>query len=177
MMRHFVSLNGPARSLGWFATKMPVYERILRRRGPIRTHLLASAISAFNGCAYCNHGHALAFQLHYFRYKAELFPLDETLMIELGGRAYGTIIGRLSEALVQAGLDHEVQALKRIAMLFGSPELAVSAEDKDIVFLIDMFASLNACGIVATPVIDQVHDPINRDANLITRYRRARLGI
>ncbi|MEL6880694.1 MAG: hypothetical protein AAGM27_03155 [Cyanobacteria bacterium J06554_3] len=63
LMAPFVVQKGAFPAVFWFLKNMPKYERILESWGPIRTHLLATEISTLNGCAYCTHGHAYAFQL------------------------------------------------------------------------------------------------------------------
>lgn len=174
LMRHFVAQHGPVGAVSWFASNMPKYERILKRWGPIRTHLVATAISATNGCPYCTHGHAIAFQLHYFRDHGRLFPIDEHQMVALGSQPTDEVFAAFANALMTADLDSELPTLRRTHALIEDRNDADGETDAALLHLIDMFAALNACGIASNAEIDQVHDPINRDLALIERYEAAR---
>jgi len=174
LMRHFVTRHGPIGAVAWFASNMPTYERILKRWGPIRTHLLATAISAVNGCPYCTHGHAIAFQLHYYQQTEKLFPIDENEMVALGDQDSSTVFDRFETSLGQAELDDEIPTLRRAQALLADRTMAAGETDGALVHLIDMFAALNACGIDSAAEIDQVHDPINRDLVVRERYEAAR---
>jgi len=174
LMAHFVDQHGSAPALAWFVRHMPRYERILKRWGPLRTHLLSSAVSTLNGCAYCTFGHAHAFQLHYLQKYDRLFPLDENAMTALHDQGETQTIVSLSAALRKADLESEIPLLLRLQSLRSDPgarSLAARArDDADLKHLIKMFAALNACGIKGQVEPDAAHDPINRDGELKQRY-------
>lgn len=174
LMQHFVDQHGPGQSMYWFATNMPKYEKILKELGPIRTHLLVSAISIMNACRYCHTGHAEAFQLHFLRIHGEIFPMDTDEMFALRGIGIDNMIHSLEDALTSSGLKEEVPTLKRLVKLYWDPSQTRQSEDASLIHLISMFKVLNQCGIEANATIDAVHDPINRDTVLINRHKHLR---
>ncbi len=178
LMSDIVEQHGARESLKWFAANMPTYEKILKSWGPLRTHLLAVAISASNGCRYCTYGHAYAYQLHWFEQFDELFPLDEHEMTELGQLDQDGVIASLDAALLQTGgrrADEDRYWLARLVSILDEPGLATSEQgDVWIAHLIEMFGFLNSCGIEANTVPDEAHDPINKDVGLRSRYEERR---
>lgn len=187
LMVHFVDQHGAGGALLWFLRHMPRYERILKNRGPLRTHLLSSAISTSNGCGYCTFGHAYAFQLHYLKNHNRLFPLDEADIIALHEQGLTAQISKLAEALEVAQIPDEIPPLRRLERLLKRRSIDSSVEgkvsehenttdtqDADIEHLIKMFADLNACGINAQVLPDEAHDPINKNAELRARYQSLR---
>lgn len=179
LMAHFVKRNGSAKSLGWFARNMPVYERILKSWGPIRTHLVSTTASIINGCAYCTFGHAYSFQLHYLKNTGKLFPLNDEQLLALSSVPRDQIIEQLCIALTEAGLQEEIPIVHRTNELMrGSGELDKpsnpNSSDKKILHLISMFAELNACGIEGNVEPDEAHDPINKDTELKKQYAKLR---
>ncbi len=173
-MAHFVEQNGPVSAVSWFASNMPKYEKTLKNWGPIRTHLLASAVSLLNACRYCSVGHIEALQLHYFKQYDKLFPLSTEQMLALHERSPSELINQLLAALRIADLPDEVDPLERLFVLYRNPAMAAGEDDNIYLHLIDMFAKLNSCGITADAELDQIHDPINLETDLISRYRAAR---
>ncbi len=175
LMAHFVDQKGSIAALAWFVRHMPRYERILKRWGPLRTHLLSTAVSALNGCAYCTFGHAHAFQLHYLKSHDRLFPLDEQTILELHGGGEEKVIALMSHALRRADMETEIPMLRRLQTLRNDPRArsidARRQDDADLRHLIKMFAALNACGIKGQVAPDAAHDPINRDGELKQRYQ------
>ncbi len=153
---------------------MPRYERTLKVHGGLRTHLMAVAISLVNGCQYCTFGHAYAFELHYLREHARLFPLDENDVEQLLGLPPAVIRARLVEALQRAGLHGEVRWLDRaIALAIGDARPSDQDEVR-VAHLVRMFRVLNSVGIARRVRPDQAHDPLNKDARLKLRYARLR---
>lgn len=169
-MAHFVRQKGPVQSVSWFAGTMPRYERILKDWGPLRTHLIAAAISTLNGCRYNTEGHIRAFQLHYLQIHNRLFPIDDETFYSLTILSPDEMIESLVEVLIAADLASETGPLRRAFELYVYPEKAIGHRDERMIHLIDMFADLNECSIKAGPKIDEVHDPINRDLALQDRY-------
>ncbi|WP_028926254.1 hypothetical protein [Pseudonocardia acaciae] len=166
---------GPARSSAWFMSNMPRYQRTLKAFGPLRTHVLATAISLRNGCRYCTLGHATALELIYLRDRDKLFPLDENAIAELGGMEPDELRRRLGDALRQAGLEEELPWLDRLFELAANERTPDGGpDDARLAHLIDMFAVLNACGIAGNVEPDQTHDEINKDTALKERYSRLR---
>jgi hypothetical protein len=167
-----VEQHGGLAALRWFVGNMPRYERVLRDFGPIRTHLLVSAISATNGCPYCFKGHWLAFELHYFKAHGKLFPLNEDFFT-LGQRDPEKFRSMLAASLVTSGLPAEVAHLNRLWALMeqGQDAPPASADDRRILALIDVFRFLNACGIRGKTLADRAHDPIAKDAELEARFQ------
>lgn len=174
LMRHFVAQHGPLKAVAWFAKNMPKYEKILKKWGPIRTHLIATAISTINGCPYCTYGHAKAFQLHYLKEHDTVFPIDEDAMVSFHRLGSAEVVERFAAALGEAGQAGEVARLRRMLELFEDQSLASTDSDKDLLQLINMFAALNVCGITSDAEVDEVHDPINRDIDLRDRYAELR---
>lgn len=174
LMSDIVDQHGAAGSVTWFARNMPTYEKILKNWGPLRTHYLAVAVSAINGCGYCTYGHAYAFVLHHFDKTGELYPLSETDMADLNRFEGDKIAQKLEMALIEAGMEAEVPWLHRtVARLHNAP-VAENQDDKWIDHLVQMFGWLNACGISADTTPDEAHDPINKRADLKMRYDEAR---
>ncbi len=179
LMADFVHQQGALPALFWFAKNMPLYERILEEWGPISTHLLAAALSTLNGCQYCTHGHAYALELHYLQQNDKLFPLSKGEIVELHRFTEEDILERLEQALIEADLFEEILPLKRLAELRQDRSLAATASDADLLHLIQMFDTLNACAITSNTPTDSAHDPIGKDRALRDRYtalRRAQLS-
>lgn len=175
MMRHFVLEYGAFKSVVWFVKHMPKYEKILKKWGPIRTHLVSTVLSTLQGCAYCTYGHAYALQLHYFKQTNRLFPLDESALIELHGLPEEDIFKRLGDALTDAGLPDEIEVLNKIAAFREQiPTGRISKEDEYMLHLMTMFSTLNYCGIKRQVAPDEAHDPINRDVQLRESYAAKR---
>lgn len=174
LMAHMVEQKGAARSVFWFATNMPRYQGILKKWGPIRTHLIATFISTFNGCAYCTHGHAYAFQLHYLQKFDVLFPMDEQALITLHTLPEQEAMLQIEHALSEAGLGEEILHIRQSEALRHTASVAASQEDVELLHLISMFSVLNECGIKGDVAADQAHDPINRNHELRKRYSELR---
>jgi len=181
LMQHFVAQHGPWNYVVWFASNMPRYESILRRWGPLRTHLLATAISTLNACPYCTYGHSKAFQLHYLKEKGMLFSMDEDAMFNCHTLGPATVVvDHYVEALLENNLLGEVKPLRRMLELYTEDAAAVTQSsdkangDDDLLHLIQMFAALNVCGIQSNAVVDEIHDPINRNTELRKEYAELR---
>jgi hypothetical protein len=180
LMPVLVERLGPVRSVHWFLSNMPRYERTLKAFGPLRAHLLCTAISLRNGCRYCVYAHATALQLIYLRDRHRLFPLDEHAIAELAGLEPAELRRRLAEALRQAGLPDELPWVERLLDMVEQPHgqppdtTPADADDARLAHLTAMFGVLNACGIAGDVEPDQVHDQLNKDAALKERYARLR---
>ena len=174
LMKDIVEIHGGSKSIIWFAKNMPKYEAILKKWGAERTHLLAVAISGINGCQYCTYGHALSFQLHYFKNKSILFPIDENEMMEFNNKDERYIIETLNKAYEETGLKKEKMDLYRLMALSTSPYLSTNDDDDHIKHLIEMFKFLNMCGIEKQTSPDYAHDPINKNSELYEQYLKAR---
>lgn len=169
-IRPLVNQKGALRSLFWFAPNMLKYEGILEKWGPIHTHVLATAISAINGCEYCTFGHAYALELAYLKETGQLFPLTERDLVALCGQTEADIVNTLEQALIAANLENEILSLQRMSELYRRPELATTHHDQQLTHLITMFATLNACGMKSNIPTDQAHDPINKNRMMRDRY-------
>jgi len=174
LMEDIVEQHGTVRSVAWFARNMPRYERILVRFGPIRTHLVTTALSLVNRCGYCSYGHAHAFQLHHFQRSGEVFPLSEQDLLDRIGSDRNTILADVGAALDQAGLADEIPWLDRTFELLDGTGEPDGQADEDLLHLAAMFDWLNACGIAAETEPDGAHEPINKDTELRARYAAAR---
>lgn len=179
LMPVLVERLGPARSVIWFMSNMPRYESTLKAFGPLRAHLLCTAISLRNGCRYCVYGHATALQLSYLRERNQLFPLDEHAIAGLVGLDPTELRRRLVDALRRAGLPDELPWVLRLLDMAepdGRPPETkpTDADDARLAHLIAMFGVLNACGIAGDVEPDQVHDELNKDVELKERYARLR---
>ena len=170
IMSHFVRQNGPVQSVSWFVGNVPRYQRILNDWGPIRTHLIAATISTLNGCQYSTEGHIRAFQLHYLQIHNRLFPIDDETFFSLTILSPDEMIEGLVEVLIAADLSSETGPIRRAFELYVYPEKALDHRDERLLHLIDMFGTLNACGITSRAKRDQIHDPINRNKKLRDRY-------
>jgi len=177
LMKDIVEIHGGWKSIIWFARNMPKYEKILKTWGAERTHLLAVAISGINGCPYCTYGHALGFQLHYFKNRNQLFPIDEQQMKEFNTKSEQEIVEILSSAFDSTGLVQEKKDLQRLMELKNDPQLAETEDDYRINHLVMMFQFLNNCGIKNQTSPDFAHDPLNKDLELSQRYQKARAAL
>ncbi len=173
LMPDIVDQHGPGRSLAWFARNMPKYEKILKVWGPLRTHYLASVISATNGCAYCTYGHGYAFNLHYFDSNDRVFPVSEQQMRDANALPAEQVVALFTGGLVDAEMEDEIEWVNRTIEMMDSMT-AETSNDQRILHLITMFAWLNSCGINADTEPDEAHDPINKNTELRTRYEQAR---
>lgn len=175
LMKDIVEQNGALPSLMWFLKNMPQYESTLSKWGALRTHFLSSAISAINGCAYCTHGHAYAFQLHYFKENNSLFPIDEYTMMAYCNLSTPQTITKLKEILSDKALKKEAPYFDILLKLFESENIAAKGDtEKRMQHLIDMMSYLNKCGICARTKYDEAHDPINKDEKLKEKYQKER---
>lgn len=174
LLPQIVEHLGPFGALSWFAKNLPEYEAILKDWGPLRTHLLCVEASLLNGCSYCVHAHAYAFQLHYFREKSRLFPLDEHELIALRDGSDAELRDAVKAALVAGQMPEEEPLFDRLWRLKFEGEPADDT-DRRIGHLLKMFEMLNFCGINSRTPFDHAHDPINKDAALKLRYAEARL--
>ncbi|MEM9089178.1 MAG: hypothetical protein AAGC93_10580 [Cyanobacteria bacterium P01_F01_bin.53] len=174
LMRAFVSQQGARRSLCWFAKNMPKYERTLEAWGPIRTHLVATAVSTLNGCAYSTVGHAYALQLHYLKNTDRLFPLTSAEIFRLHTLSEPEFLERWEQVLNQAGLGQEIFPLQRMVELRRNRGLAVTKGDRNMLHLITMIEDLNVCGVSDNVRSDQAHDPINKNRAIRDRYAALR---
>ena len=169
-MSHFVRQNGPVQSVSWFVGNYPRYERILRDWGPLRTHLIAATISTLNGCQYSTEGHIRAFQLHYLQIHNRLFPIDDETFFSLTILSPDEMIEGIVEVLIAADLSSETGPLRRAFELYVYPHKAMDHRDERLLQLIEIFGTLNECGIKSRVKLDQTHDPINRNQRLRDRY-------
>lgn len=174
LMRDIVEQHGAGSSISWFVRNMPTYERTLSQWGPIRTHLLAVEISVLNGCPYCTYGHAYALELHYFKQRGTLMPVDEKEITGWHSLDDATAIERFRQLIDAADLPDEHAYLERMVQLRQGAESSGSSDDVKILHLLSMFSFLNRCGIGGKTHSDQAHDPINKDAALRSDYNRQR---
>ncbi len=174
LMADFVHRQGALPALLWFAKNMPPYERILEDWGPISTHLIATVLSTLNGCEYCAHGHAYALELHYLQMNDKLFPLSKVEMFALHPLSEEQVLDRFEQALAEADLFEEILPLKRVAELRQDNSLVTTASDDDLLHLIQMFSTLNACATASNTPLDSAHDPIGKDRALCDRYTALR---
>jgi hypothetical protein len=176
LLPQIVEHLGAFGALSWFAKNLPEYEAILKDWGPIRTHLLCVEASLLNGCSYCTHAHAYAFELYYFREKGRLFALDEHELIALRDGTDAELCATLEAALIGGDLHDERPLLARILRLKLDQAKPADRTDERIGHLLKMFEMLNFCGIASQTPFDHAHDPINKDAALKLRYAEARLA-
>lgn len=174
LMKDIVDIHGGWKSLSWFASNIPKYEKILKIWGAERTHAMAVAISGINGCPYCTYGHALSFQLHYYKNKQELFPIDEHDMTEFSAKNSDQIIKDLEDAYNLTGLFQEKQDLHRMIELKDHSEMVKDDNDNKIDHMVNVFAFLNSCGIEKKTKRDHASDPINKNTALYKEYQKAR---
>lgn len=170
MLAHFMKHHKTSHSVFWFGQRMKDYEESLDDWGPIRTHLTAVVISTLNGCGYCMGGHIRAFQLHYLRKHDRLFALDDSEFLALTKLSPDEMIERLAAILIDAGLSDQVMSLRRTFELYVQPERADTSDDARLARMIDLFATEHADGLSISKLVEQVHDPINRDRALQLRY-------
>lgn len=166
---------GPSRALVWFAANLPRYERTLTVFGPVRTHLLVTAICLVDDCAYTSYGHAYAFELAFLRDHDRLFPLDEQRLCDLRGRPPALIRHRLLDAVRRAELHSDAAWLDRAVELSGTPDpWPADHDDVRIAHLVRMFGLLNEIARATDARTDQAHDALNKDIRLRARYHRLR---
>ena len=169
-----VRRKGAFGALFWLARMMPAYERILETWGPIRTHLLTTAISVLNGCWYCTQGHAYALQLHYLRQTDGLFPLTERELFQLHELSEEAALAEFDRVLDRAGLGGEIFVLQRMVELRRNRRLAVNQGDRDLLHLLNLLGTVNLCSPASPPKTKQAHDPINKNRAIHNRYAALR---
>lgn len=173
LMAPAVRQLGPLGALRWFAANMPRYLLTLRAYGGLRTHLIGAVISLLNGCPYCTHGEAYAFQLIYLRERGRLFPLDEHELGQLCGQPSAFVRRRLVEALELAGLQSEVPVLDRVIELTVGPDQRPSEpEEIRLAHLVRMLSRMNAIGMSnrMPKAPGEAMDPVNKDGAPKLRY-------
>jgi len=176
LMPVLVDRLGAFGSLRWMVRNLPRYERMLKDMGPLRGHLVATFVSMLNGCYYCAYAHARAFELHFFKARQELFPLDEHQMVDLIVLPDNEVKTRLEAAFQSARLPEGPPLFTRLVqMKYGGGGEPAGPEDGHLRHAVQMFEVLNFCGISTAVPLDCAHDPINKDADLKARYAQARL--
>jgi hypothetical protein len=176
LMPVLVDRLGALGALRWMVRNLPRYERMLKELGPLRGHLVATFISMLNGCYYCAYAHARAFELHFFKSRAALFPLDEHQMVDLIVLPDAEVKARLEAAFQSAQFPEGPPLFTRLVeMKYGGGGEAAGAEEGHLRHAIQMFEVLNFCGISTAVPLDGAHDPINKEADLKARYAQARL--
>jgi hypothetical protein len=176
LMPVLVDRLGGFGALRWMARNLPQYERMLKDLGPLRGHLVATFISMLNGCYYCAYAHARAFELHFFKSRGALFPLDEHQLVDLIVLPDPEVKARLEAAFQEAQLPEGLPLFTRlVALKYGDTELPAGPEDGHLRHALQMFEVLNFCGISTAVPLDGAHDPINKDGALKERYAQARL--
>jgi hypothetical protein len=177
LLEEIVDHLGGAGALAWFANSLPRYESLMKAWGPLRMHLLCTEASLLNGCSYCTHAHAYAFQLHYFKREGRLFPIDEHAMIALREKDDAVLRATWKAALAQAGLEQEQELFDRLWRIKFEGEPPSDEVGAGISHILKMFQMLNFCGISAQTPFDHAHDPVNKDQALKTKYAEARLAM
>jgi hypothetical protein len=177
LMPVLVDRLGAFGALRWMVGNLPRYEKMLKEMGPLRGHLVATFVSMLNGCYYCAYAHARSFELHFFRSRQALFPLDEHQMVDLIVLPDQEVQARLEAAFQRAQLPEGPPLFARLVqMKYGSGEAEpAGADDRHLRHAIQMFEVLNFCGISTAVPLDGAHDPINKDQDLKARYAQARL--
>ncbi len=176
LLEEIVDHLGPGPALKWFAKNLPNYEDTMKKWGPIRTHLLCLEASLLNGCSYCVHAHAYAFQLHYFKQKNALFPLDEHALIALRDNNDEELKSALRAALLASQVPEDAELLDELWEQKFSSGPAQTDSERRIRHILQMFEMLNFCGIDRRVSFDHAHDPINKDQALRRKYAAARLA-
>ncbi|MGD1866897.1 MAG: hypothetical protein ACFB0D_20290 [Phormidesmis sp.] len=170
IVRPVVAQKGAVRSLFWFARNSLKYASTLEQWGPLRTHLLTTSISAINGCPYSVFGQAFALQLTYLKQTGNLLPLTEREMMALCGQEEAQVLSTLEQSLSQTSLTSEILSLQRMSELRHNPTLATTEQDHQLIHLIQMFATLNTCGMRNNLPTDQAHASINKNRAMRDRY-------
>jgi hypothetical protein len=176
LMNEIVVRLGAFGSLRWFARNLPRYEKTLKLWGPLRTHLVCIEASLANGCAYCTHAHAYAFELTYFHERGKLFPLDEHEIVQLRNSSDDERHAALNAALEKAELPEEIAVLARVWRMKIGDGTATTDDEKRMKHLLEMFDVLNYCAIDSRTRLDEAHDEINKDEALKLRYAEARFS-
>jgi hypothetical protein len=176
LINEMVTRLGAIPTLRWFARNLPRYKNTLKLWGPLRTHLVCIEASLANGCAYCTHAHAYAFELAYFQERGALFPLDEHEIVQLRNGTDEERHAALTGALHQVGLPDEIAVLDHLWRLKISDGVAATDEERRMKHLLEMFDVLNYCAIDSRTQLDEAHDPINKDDALKLRYAEARFA-
>jgi hypothetical protein len=176
LLTEIVDHLGAFGALRWFARNLPPYESLLKKWGPVRTHLLCTEASLLNGCSYCTHAHAYAFELHYFKQRGRVFPIDEHAIVALRENDDEILRTTWKEALERASLPEESALFDRLWRIKFEGEPASDEVGAGMRHLLGMFETLNFCAIGGLTPLDHAHDPINRDEDLKRRYAEARLA-
>ncbi|GEL18312.1 hypothetical protein [Pseudonocardia asaccharolytica] len=176
LMPPVVEELGPVRSVAWFATNMPPYQRTLRRIGPLRTHLVCVTVSLLNGCRYCAVGHARALELIYLRDRGRLFPREAEALAGWIGLPPAALRERLSSVLHRADLPVEVLWVDRTLAMATGAQQPIDPTEARIAHLVRMLGVLNAVGVASATPPDEAHDPINKDDALKREHQRLRSG-
>jgi hypothetical protein len=174
LMPMIVQNFGPIGALRWLGKNMPRYEQTLREMGSIRGNLCFLVASMLNGCAYCVYAHGRALELHYFKSRGELFPIDAHGFLSLLELDDSEVLASLDRHLATAGLEAERQLVRRLYEL-KLEGATPRADEASLVHAIGMFDALNFCAIQSQSALDDAHDPINKDADLKARYAEARM--
>jgi hypothetical protein len=176
LIEEIVDHLGAGAALKWFMKNLPTYESSMKLWGPLRTHLLCIEASLLNGCSYCIHAHAYAFQLHYFKQTGSLFPLDEHAVVALRDKTDTELKTSLNAAIQASAVPEEATLFEQLWAQKFSTAAAADDTERRIRHLLSMFEMLNFCGIERQVPFDHAHDPINKDRELKRRYAEARLA-
>jgi hypothetical protein len=175
LMPVIVRQLGPFSALKWAATNIPKYEKAAEEMGMMRGNLAFTIASLLNGCAYCVYAHGRAFELYYFEKHGKLFPLSDHELLNLIPLTDDAVKAQLEDALVEADIGEEVKIFHRLFELKFEGAEPKTREDEHLVHAIGMYDFLNYCAIQSQAALDDIHDKINKDQDLKTRYAEARL--
>ncbi len=146
------------------------YDGLFERWGPLRTHLLASSLSALNGCRSKTQKHIRSFQLHYFKARGRLFPIDEAEFLALTEAGPDEMIESLVAHLVRANLAEETDPLRRTFELYVFPSKAKDGRDGRLMELIEILSAAGDDSHAEASPTDMDYDAIVSDADLSARY-------
>lgn len=159
--------------LRWMRVSAEVWGELVQRYGERDAHLVAAFASLWNGCAYCAHGHLLAFNLHVFEAGHGLTGLDEARLPALMVSTDAEVLAELER---QLAAPHFARARGLVQRQYALQSGVASLEQEDDVLLRRtgaLYAWVNECSITVEPPAPPL-GRIARKQPLRQHYERAR---
>lgn len=161
------------RSLNKLGEKLDVVTLLIAEFGERDAQLIAGVGAIGIGCPVCSIGHTYAANVYHYRDHGELFPISETEVIGMQSRTYPELRALVADRLAEPRFERLRKLLTRQLELregTGDP----TPEDKWLVAANSVWDLLVEFTIECGAEVSHPFAEINRDKELVGRYRRAR---
>lgn len=163
--------HGIAGFFRWAAQTEKATNELIATFGETRFHLIACFGSLWNGCDYCAYGHMLALNLCIYRDTQQLFPIDETEVIQILRMRDSEVLTFLDERLGQSHPDFAKLVRRQHDLRVADGPM--QGEDAMLMKSIALYEWINECSITVDAPSPPL-GPVAKESALRTRYEAAR---